>query len=260
MLGIREPQRHSQDPPPSLLQGTGVCCLRRRSQRAPAVRYLLHRGCARASRTLKPLGRASLPLLPQQHPWAAPNEKGRVGELAKPMPSPSAWEKNGYFVRMYFIKKINKPLVFLLHPFVVPMLAPGRGVCSAFRHWAFVHAKQSCKLGRRMGPCDGLGAGSAFPCGAPGPLVASRGCYQGCHLGFLLRRAGWWRALACCRPWRERLPTPVSINRSELTFSAVASQTSSLHPGAKFPLSVEDLHCSVCAVGHHELCPCPTSL
>lgn len=48
------------------------------------------------------------------------------------MPSPSAREKNGYFVRMYFIKKKIKPLVFLLHPFVVPMLAPEHGVCSGF--------------------------------------------------------------------------------------------------------------------------------
>lgn len=166
---------------------------------------LLCRGRARASCTLKPLGRALLPLLPQQHPWAAPNEeKGRVGELAKPMPRPSAREKNGYFVRMYFIKKKkkNKPLVFLLHPFVVPMIGPGLGVCSAFRHWGFVCTKQPCKLGGSLGPHDGLSAGSAFPCRAPGPLATSRGCYQGCHLSFLLRRAGWRRALAHCRPWR----------------------------------------------------------
>lgn len=47
---------------------------------------------------------------------------------------------------------------------------------------------------------DGLSAGSASPCRAPGLLAMSRGCYQGCHLGFLLRQAGWRRALAQCRP------------------------------------------------------------
>lgn len=72
---------------------------------------------------------------------------------------------------MYFIKK-NKPLVFLLHPFVVPMLALGRGVCSAFQHWGGL-CMQSNPVNRAgaWGLCDGLSAGSpqALPSHA-GPL------------------------------------------------------------------------------------------
>lgn len=87
--------------------------------------------------------------------------------------------------------------------------------------------------------------GSPFPCRAPGPQATSRGCYQGCHLGFLLRQAGWWRPLKHCGPSRMAalcqlcllLPTPVSISPSELIFSAVVSQTSSLRPETKFLLS-----------------------
>lgn len=86
---------------------------------------------------------------------------------------------------------------------------------------------------------------SALPCRAPGPLAMSRACYQGCHLGFLLRQAGWRRALARCWPSRTAplrqlyllLPTAVSVSRPELTCLASASQTRSLHPGTQLPLS-----------------------
>lgn len=57
--------------------------------------------------------------------------------------------------------------------------------------------------------------------------------------GWLAGSAGALPAMAICCPVPALppLPTPVSVSWSEWTFSAAASQTSSLHPGTKLPLS-----------------------
>lgn len=112
------------------------------------------------------------------------------------------------------------------------MLAPEHGVCSGF--WRVYACKVIPSV---MTPSE-----TALPCRTPGPPATSRGCYQRCHLGFLLRQAGWQGALAHCQPWQSAVLCQLCLHSPHRSVLAAQNGLSQQQPpkpalGTKLPLS-----------------------
>lgn len=152
------------------------------------------------------------------------------------------------------------------------MLALGHRVCGGFWHWGGVCVcsymqSNSVNGAGAWGLCCGLCAGSpglSSPCRAPGSPATSRRCYRGCHLGFLLRQAGWRNA-----GHQEQLPGASSASRCPRgSVVAGQNQPSQQQPDKpalcaqelNLPSLIEDLHNSARAVGIHERRPSPALL
>lgn len=138
------------------------------------------------------------------------------------------------------------------------MLAPEHGVCSGF--WRVYACEVIPSV---MTPSE-----TALPCRTLGPPATSRGCYQRCHLGFLLRQAGWQGALVHCRPWQSAVLCQLCLHSPHQSVLAGQNGLSQQQPHKpalctqelNFPSLLEDLHYSSHAAEHRGLCSNSTPL